>query len=136
MKTAIAAIALMFAAAPAFAQTVEVGSANWENLPPIQSKPSRLNQAEMVAQIEAMLRKRECVIPNQSMYSFDLLVPYAVQLNPQGKVERVLVGQMDCKPLEQLVGVAVLAKSDMGEFLPTGENKPRWYGGTLGFAME
>lgn len=127
--------ALMFAAVPAWGQDVDVGKVNWSKLPAVKEKPSRLDYADLVQRVETVLRTENCQIPGQSAKRFDITVPYAVLVEPSGKISRVVVSQMNCTGLETLVGQAVLARADVGDYLPTGEAKPRWYASALNFTM-
>lgn len=135
MRIAVAAIALMLAVSPAHAQSVDVGKMNWSKLPALKEKPSRLDYAQLVERVETVLSTEKCQIEGASPRRFDITVPYAVLVEPGGKASRIVVSQMNCTGIERLVGEAVLARSDVGDFLPTGEARPRWYVSALNFTL-
>jgi len=137
MKFLIAFSALCFAAAPPTAQTVEVGKVNWDRFPQIRPRPTGINLTEVVGQVETILRTNRCQIEGQTYKRFDFTVPYAVLLDPAGKVSRVVVSSMNCAPIEELVGHVVLAHSDAGDFKPPqGNTTARWYSSSMEFALE
>ncbi|HWK37080.1 hypothetical protein [Sphingomonas sp.] len=136
MKAYLAAIALVLAGGTASAQSVEVGTARWDRFPALQAKPSRLDHAALATTVEALLKNKQCTFAHQSARRFDISVPYAVQFDDGGKVSRVLVANMGCTPLETLVGHAVLAQADAGDFLPGSGGAGRWYAGSLNFNLQ
>jgi hypothetical protein len=80
--------------------------------------------------------RRACSqIKGASPRRFDITVPYAVLIEPNGKVSRIVVSQTNCTGVETLAGETVLARSDAGDFLPTGEAKARWYVSALNFTL-
>jgi hypothetical protein len=135
MRATFGAISLILAAAPALAQNVDVGQINWSKLPALKEKPSRLDYADLALRVETLLQTGDCNIRGQSPKRFDITVPYAVLVEPSGKVSRVVVSKMNCAGIEMLVGHAVLARADVGDYLPTGETKPRWYASALNFTL-
>ncbi len=132
--TILAAAVLLSGAASA--QTIDVGSARWSSLPLVKAKPSRVDDAALAGTVEEILRSGECKLRGQSSRSFDINVPYAVMLDPSGKAVRVLVSDLQCRPIEVLAGHVVVARSDAGDYLPTGEAKPRWYASAINFNLK
>lgn len=120
---------------PSQSQRVEVGKANWSRLPALKSKEARLPYSQLVSMVEEMLRKGECSLPGQSPRSFDIVVPFAVQLGADGQASRILVSEMNCAPLEALVGSTALAQARRGDFKPSAESKPGWYSGKINFTL-
>jgi hypothetical protein len=120
---------------PSKTQRVEVGKANWAKLPQLKSKEAHLPYSQLVAMVEEMLRKGACSLPGQTPRSFDIEVPFAVQLGPDGEASRILVSDMNCDPLEALVGSTALAQAKRGDFKPSGESKPGWYSGKINFTL-
>jgi hypothetical protein len=135
MRTVVAALALVFAVAPTHAQDVDVGKVNWSKFPALKEKPSRLDYAQLAERVSTVLSSGQCQIKGASPRRFDITVPYAVLVEPNGKAARVVVSEMNCTGLETMVGEAVLARSDAGDFLPTGEGKARWYVSAVNFTL-
>lgn len=136
MRVVLGAIALLFVATPAMAQSVDVGQVDWAKFPKAREKESRLDYADLAGRVENVLRTEKCAIGHATPRQFDITVPYAVLIQPDGKVSRVVVSRMNCTGLETLVGQAVIARSDVGDYLPTGEARPRWYVSALNFNQQ
>lgn len=117
-------------------QSIDVGSANWDKLPALKAKQGHLPYKQLIETVEDMLRKEQCKLPGQTRRAFNIEVPYAVLVEPNGTAKRVLVPQLNCEGIQSLVGVTVLARAQRGDFEPTGEGKARWYGGRMNFTLE
>ena len=102
-------------------ESIETGMAKWDKLPALKAKPGHLPYSQLVESVEKILRRKECQLPGQSPKAFDIEVPYAVLMAPDGKVQRVLVSQMNCPALESLVGFTVLARAERGDFQAGGD---------------
>lgn len=135
MKKMFALLAAASLAAPAAAQTIEVGNANWSSFPKLQKSPRPLSYETMVGNVEEMLAKRTCQIEGQRARRFDITVPYAVFLQPDGKASRVVVADMGCEPLETMVGNLVADLSRLGDFKDSAGDKGRWYASALNFTL-
>jgi hypothetical protein len=86
--------------------------------------------------VERILESKQCTIPGQRPKSFDITVPFAVLVGPDGKASRVLVSDMGCAPLETLVGETAFTRSERGDFAPASSTKPRWYKSSLNIALQ
>src|SRR5215207_8891408 len=84
---------------------VDVGRANWTALPPLKAVERVLPSPEMVDRVETILESRACAIPGQSAKKFDITIPYAVLVEPDGSARRVVVAETGCAELETYVGV-------------------------------
>jgi hypothetical protein len=115
-------------------QTLQTGQAKWDRLPVVRAKPGHLPYRELVSRVEEMLRRKQCELPGQSARSFDIEVPYAVYVE-QGQVKRVLVSDVKCPAIQELVGVTVLARAERGDFEPTKEAAGRWFGDRINFTL-
>lgn len=135
MRMMSVAISLVLAATPAAAQDVDVGQISWSKLPALKEKTSRLDYADLALRVQTLLETGDCNIPRQSPRRFDITVPYAVLVEPSGRIARVVVSKMNCTGIEMLVGQAVLARADAGDYLPTGEAASRWYASALNFNL-
>ena len=115
---------------------VEVGSANWAKMPALAVAPGRLPYSQFVDEVEEILLHKQCTLDGQSSKKFDIEVPFAVQLAPDGKANRIVVGDIGCRPIESLVGVIALARSDRGDFRKAADASPRWFGSKINFTLE
>ena len=129
--------ALLFAGtqtpAPASELQVDVGRADWAKLPPLKAVARAMPTPEMVEKVENILRVGDCRIRGQSPAHFDITVPYAVQVNPDGTASHVVVADMGCPSLESYVGLIVLQLARNGDFRASGGRQKLWYGSSLNF---
>jgi hypothetical protein len=135
MLTSILAAALL-AGAPAPELQVDVGHADWTALPPLRGVRRGFPTADMVDKVEKMLGKPDCRIPGQSRLRFDIDVPYAVQVNPDGSASHVIVSEMGCPALESYVGLIVLELARQGDFRASGGSKTQWYASSINFNLQ
>jgi hypothetical protein len=135
MKKIMLAALLIGISVPAAAQTVETGRANWTKLPKLETGNRMLDYAPLAAEVERMLKEKQCTLPGQSARRFDITIPYAVLVEPNGQISRVLVSDMQCKPLEALVGEAAIAIAQGVQPGP-GAQKALWYASEVNFNLQ
>lgn len=134
LSSTIAAMLLM-SAAPAEIR-VDVGRIDLAELPAVQPKSGELPTPGMVKVVEQILEKGTCKLPGQTKRKFDIDVPYAVLLQPDGSANRVVVADMGCPDIEVLTGRVVLMLARDGEFGPSGHSKAKWFGSTLNYNLQ
>lgn len=115
---------------------VDVGSANWSAFPALKAKERPLPTRDMVDRVETMLESGRCKIAGQSARRFNITIPYAVLVEPDGQARRAVIGQTGCAELETLVGTIVAAMAREGDFRPTREAKARWFASELTFDLQ
>ncbi|MBV8686111.1 MAG: hypothetical protein JOZ90_02870 [Alphaproteobacteria bacterium] len=135
MILSVLSAALLMGASPAEIQ-VDVGRADWKALPRLTSLSRDMPTNAMVGRVEAMLRKGACHFRGQTSQKFDITVPYAVLVNPDGTANRVIVGETGCPALESYVGLLVLGMARNGEFRRNGEASARWKASEISFTQE
>jgi hypothetical protein len=126
---------MLLSSAPAAGIKVDVGRVNLSTLPQLQRSQRSLPTARMVSEVEDMLRAGDCNIPGQRSTRFDIDVPYAVLVEPDGSASRVVVGELGCPELESYVGLVILELARLGDFAGTGQKKAKWYGSKLNFNL-
>jgi hypothetical protein len=131
----ILAAALLLASAGTAIQ-VDVGRANWNTMPPLRAERRNLPTPEMVGQVQEMLASGECRLAGQTPHRFDLTIPYAVLVDPDGRPQRIVVAESGCAALETYVGRLVLAMAGAGDFKRTGEAKARWFASAVNFNLQ
>jgi len=114
---------------------VDVGRAEWDKMPPLRVE-RRLPTAAMVGQVEKILMSGQCSMDGQTARRFDITIPYAVLVEPDGGARRVVVGETGCAPLESYFGLVVLTMADQGDFRSSGQARARWYSSELNFTQE
>ena len=115
--------------------SVEVGRFDADSFPDLIKMERRLPHGEMTRRVHEMLADGKCRIEGQSDRRFDITVPYAVLMDEEGEVQRVVVKEVGCVPLESLVGQIVLAQSDRGDFQVKHEAGERWYASDVYFTQ-
>jgi hypothetical protein len=135
---AIAAAALILASAPALGQEaqVQVGTAKWDKLPSLKTRPGNIPYERLANGLEEILKSGQCAMPGQTARFFDVTVPFAVLVEPNGKASRILVADMKCRPLEEMIGSLTQRRAERGDFVATGQSKPRWYASKVSIAVE
>jgi hypothetical protein len=133
MKRLIA-LALLVSSASAPATTVEVATGDWSGLPELRTRGSDTISARAVARIHEIVATGECSLPGQSKRKLDLTVPFAVQFQPNGTVERIIIPRMNCAPVESIMGRVLLDLVAAGEYRATGENLQGWYRSEISFS--
>lgn len=135
VSSTIAALLLM-AATPATALQVDVGQVKLDKLPALKRSGIALPTSTMVGRVEKMLAEGKCRLAGQSGKRFDIDIPYAVLLQPNGGATRVVVSDIGCPDLESYTGFLVLEMARRGEFKGNGVNKARWFGSTLNYNLQ
>lgn len=134
-KSALMLFALLTAACPLAAQTVEAtDKTRWDALPPVKMRSTELDVPLLNDWAEKILSSGECSVPGMRPTRFDIDQPYAVLVAPNGTVERIVVGDIGCAGLNSLLGSTVHGWAQAGKFRPTGASEPRWYRGRIAFA--
>lgn len=126
--------AIGLAAAPACAQAVETGTGDWDKLPRARVSdnsdyPSLSGWAEQVVESKA------CRDAGLRPGRFAVDEPYAVLLEPDGKVDRIVIRETRCPGIDFIVGLTLQGLSKKHRFHRTGAAQPRWYGGRIAFAV-
>ena len=114
---------------------IDVGQANWSTFPGLRPEPRNLPVGAMLARVETLLRDRECVIQGQNHRRFDITVPWLVQVEPDGRLSRLVVADMGCRPLEVYVATLVVALAQRGDIRPPAEPVQRIYASEFNFNL-
>ena len=117
-------------------EVLQTGSANWDKMPDLRVDMGHVPYWQLVSIAEEVLRTKQCTLPEQSAKAFDLTIPYAARVEPNGKTRRVIVSGVGCTPIETLVGMTVLNLSERGDIRSTGETKARWFDGRLNLTLK
>ena len=129
-------LAALACAAPANAQSVEVASGDWYNIPRLESAQRTRISTKSVDRVVNIVKSGTCALPGQSKDRIDMAVPFLIQFEPDGDPTRIVIARMNCPELESLMGGVVLNLARAGEFKPTGENQTGWYRSELSFAVQ
>ncbi|HEY5720701.1 MAG TPA: hypothetical protein VIT45_00105 [Allosphingosinicella sp.] len=133
MKRILAAAALMFGAAQLSATTVESGTGDWSNIPEMRQMVDSID-SDTVAAIHEMIESGECTIEGQRAGKLDMTVPFLIQVNESGKIDRLVVEKFGCEKAEGLLAGALLKLLDRGGYRPKGGMHEGWFRGDVSFA--
>jgi hypothetical protein len=128
------AVALLLAAAPAAAQTIETGSGDWSNVPQMREQVGASVDPNAVAAISEMVDRGQCTIPGQRRGNLDMNVPFLVLFKADGSIDRLVIHSIGCAQAEGLLAGAVLRLVQRGAFEPVGGRHEGWFRGEVGFA--
>ncbi len=133
MKRLAIGLALILASTTAGAQSVEVASGDWSNIPTIRPRGVMHMGPRVLNQMHDMAAREVCTLPGFTQRRIDLAIPFIIRFTPAGGVERLVVRDVGCRELETLVAGLVLRMTEAGEFSPTGTNRAGWYRSELSF---
>lgn len=117
----------LLAMSAATAVPVEVGRFDESQFPNAKKVERRMPQAEMVRRVDRILAFKECSIPGQTRDKYDIVVPYAVLMEPNGTASKVVVKELGCAPIEVLVGQVANELIKAGDFRKNQTDVERWY---------
>jgi hypothetical protein len=126
--------ALFLVAAPAAAQTIETASGDWRNIPEMRAQVGAVVDAGTVNAISNMVDKRVCTIPGQRRGNLQMTVPFLVQFDAQGIVQRLVIQPLGCTRAEGVLAGAVLRLVQHGSFVPVGGPREGWFRGEVSLA--
>ena len=133
MKMFVAAAALLLGSASASAATIEVGTGDWSNIPEMRQMVDSID-SNTVAAIHEAIESGECVIEGQREGDLDMTVPFLVQFDKNGTVQRLVIEKMGCAKAEGILAGALLKLIDRGGFRPVGGMHEGWFRSQVSFA--
>lgn len=136
IKMLFVSAALLALAAPAAAQTIETGRADWDEFPAAKKKLRPLDVSLLTDLTERLLASGQCQVPGMSPKKFDVDISYAALIEPNGTVKRIVMEETGCATLNGLVGGIIYDWAQRGDFRPTGQREPLWFGDRITFARE
>jgi hypothetical protein len=125
----------MLAAAPADEVKVDVGKGNFATMPALKVRTD-LPSPAMIGMVERILGSGACKMQGQSVRRFDITVPYAVELLPDGTTRHVIVADTGCPALETMVGEVVLKLATTGDFRENRADSPKWFASEINFTQQ
>ncbi|HYJ30267.1 MAG TPA: hypothetical protein VEW25_08005 [Allosphingosinicella sp.] len=114
---------------------IDVGHAQWASFPDLRPAPRNLPTGAMLTRVESILKDDECEMRGQSHRRFDITVPWLVQVEPDGRLSRLVVADMGCRPLEVYVATLVVALAQRGDIRPATSAEPRIYASEFNFNL-
>jgi len=133
MKKFLAAAALLFGASQLGATTVEVAEGDWSNIPEMRQMVDSID-SDTVAGIHEMIENGECVIEGQRAGRLDMSVPFLVQFNANGNIDRLVIQKFGCAKAEGLLAGALLKLVERGGVRPARGQREGWFRSEVSFA--
>jgi hypothetical protein len=133
MKTFLAAAALMFGASQLAATTVETATGDWSNIPEMRQMVDSID-SDTVAAIHEMIENGECTIEGQRAGKLDMTVPFLIQVNAQGGIDRLVLEKFGCEKAEGVLAGALLKLIERGGYKPRGGMHEGWFRSYVSFA--
>lgn len=124
------------AAAAQPAAKVEVATGDWSGLPALKLNGYDHLSSAVMSKVYEIGRSKNCRLPGQSGHKLDLSVSFAAKFSSNGKLERLILPQLNCPEAESWLGGTLLKSVQHGDFVPTGESPEGWYRGDLSFYYE
>jgi hypothetical protein len=139
MRKAVLALAALGLPATASAQSVMSAHGNWGAIPQAATRHSYAEYVDanrLTLWMEQALRDGTCKVRGMTPQKFDVDVPYAVLVEPDGSVSQVMIAEMGCPALNTIVGSTVVELGKRGMFKPTGLARAAWFRDRIAFARE
>jgi hypothetical protein len=128
--------AMLFAAAADSDLRVDVGEVSLSTLPALEQSGPDLPTRAMVARVERILASGACKIRGNTSRRFDIDVPFALRIEPDGRANQVVVSDLGCPELETFTGIIALELANRGHLRAADQGKAVWYGSMLNFNQQ
>lgn len=115
---------------------VDVGQVDLSTLPALKQSGPQLPTRAMVARVERILASGHCKIRGNTSRRFDIDVPFAILLEPDGKANQVVVSDLGCPELESFAGIIALELANRGHLHARTDTKAQWFGSMLNFNQQ
>ena len=125
----------LMAGAPAGDVTVDVAKGDFKRLPAVKIQRD-LPTPAMVETVQRIIGSGTCKLPGQNSRKFDVVVPFAVEVTPDGTTRHVMVADKGCPPLESFVGEIVLKLAAMGDFASYHTPRTQWVASEINFTQQ
>ena len=124
------------AATQAASPSVETANANWSYLPKLKQYSNDHLSSKAISRIHEIASERKCAIPGMTgrgLLEFDM--SFAAHFNPDGKLNRIVLPNLNCAEAEGILGGILLKMVQSGDYRHDGSNEEGWYRGELSFTI-
>lgn len=95
------------ASTPSVPANIDFGQANWASFPQLVTEDIAVPSGDMVVRVQRMLQRGDCSFEGQRAQRFSIDINYAVRLDSAGNATQIVVQDVGCRPLEEMVGQIV-----------------------------
>lgn len=136
--TQILASMLALFAASAQAPVVQVATGDWSGLPRLQVISYDHLSTTIMTKLYEIGRQQKCQLPGHRGSRMDMSISFAAQFSPDGKLNRLLIPQLNCPEAEAWLGGTLVRSIGHGDFRPAQNdlNLEGWYRGDFSFYYE
>lgn len=112
---------------------IEAGTGHWSNIPLLSSRGFHHITSNQVEMLHEAFESAECAAGQTHRNRLNLDVPFLVQFDEIGTLQRVVVRDLGCRLAEGVIAGAVMRLIKLNEYRATGENAAGWYRGAIRF---
>lgn len=120
-------LAFVMALASTTYAPIHVGRFDPADYPNAHKVERRMPHADLNNRIERILAAHECKLDGQTKTRFNIVVPYAVLMEPSGQPKKVVVKDIGCAQIERLVGEIGSELANAGDFRVAHNDGAEWY---------
>lgn len=112
---------------------IEAGTGDWGNIPLLSNRGFHHITSNQVEMLHEAFESAECAAGQPHRKRLNLEVPFLVQFDEIGTLQRIVVRDLGCRRAEGVIAGAVMRLIELGENRATGENGTGWYRGAIRF---
>lgn len=110
---------------------VSVGKLDWDSLPLMRPRGT-IDGLKIIEAFRTIVRSKSCDLKGATGDDFKKIrVRYAALLKSDGQVERIVVEDVGCRPLEKLTAAIALRLTIKVD--PLGSDRTQWYSSAVRF---
>ena len=132
VSAVLAAIASLWGTA-AVGQPARVADFDWNALPSLSVRPGPFDGSGARAELQRIIRSRECDLPGSTIDNFNIDARYALLVDRNGAVLEIRVLRHGCRPLEALVAAMAREQAASGTIRSRGGPQPSWFASRVRF---
>jgi len=128
-------LALLGASNPPVA--VESATGDWSRLQSLNQNGYEHLDAKVMARLYQIAKNGQCSLSGYDRDGLHFEMSFAAQFDPSGSVRRIVIPKLNCPEAEGIIGGALLAMIEAGDYRPTGKSThDGWYRGEFAFGFE
>jgi len=109
-------------------------SGDWSRLPSLQTRGYGHLDSKVMARLHQIAGEGQCRLPGYDGRDLTLRLSFAAKFDPGGTLQRIVFQPLNCPEAEGIIGGALIAMMQGGDYRPTGKNPEGWYRGQFAFS--